>query len=325
MICSPLRRCCCGQVVKLKATTVFKPQLKQMFSSSATLQASDNIPEVSVGAAVQPETAVSSPVRPLLPLVTSRSLSFPPKFQQPFQSWLTNMDTVEEEKLGIIDLHPHIFGAFPRIDLLKRNVLWQQMYRRVNWDFVKTRAEMRGGGRKPWPQKGTGRARHGSIRSPLWKGGGVAHGPRGPKSYFYMLPFYERVQGLISALSVKLAQDDLRIVDSLEVPTDDPQFLRNLAEQRSWGLSILFVEDTDVMPRNISVATDKIGEFNLMPVYGLNVYSMLKHETLILTLEAVEKLEERLLFHLNRLDSYSVMTKFNMSQLPKSPFLSRPS
>lgn len=65
---------------------------------------------------------------------------------------------------------------------------------------------MPGGGRKPWPQKGMGRARHGSIRSPLFKGGGVAHGPRSPATHFYMLPFYQRVLGLTSTLSIKLAQ-----------------------------------------------------------------------------------------------------------------------
>lgn len=74
------------------------------------------------------------------------------------------------------------------------------------FEHAQSRAEMRGGGRKPWPQKGLGRARHGSIRSPLFYKGGAAHGPRSPKTYFYMLPFHKRVLGLTSTLSIKLAQ-----------------------------------------------------------------------------------------------------------------------
>uniref|UniRef100_A0A8D0KYY5 Large ribosomal subunit protein uL4m n=1 Tax=Strix occidentalis caurina TaxID=311401 RepID=A0A8D0KYY5_STROC len=107
---------------------------------------------------------------------------------------------------------------------------------------VKTRAEVRGGGRKPWRQKGSGRARHGSIRSPLWRGGGIAHGPRGPTSYYYMLPMKVRVLGLKVALTVKLMQDDLHIVDSLDIPTADPQYLLDLARYRHWGRSVLIVD-----------------------------------------------------------------------------------
>lgn len=246
------------------------------------------------------------PTRPPLPIVTSRSLQYPPKFTKPRQAWVENMDTVEETKLGIVDLHPLIFSASPRIDLLHQNVRWQLMYRKVNWDFAKTRAEMRGGGRKPWPQKGTGRARHGSIRSPLWKGGGVAHGPRGPKPYFYMLDFWTRLKGLTTALSVKLAQDDLHIVESLEMPTGDPKFVESLVEKRRWGPSVLFIDAFDIMPKNITLATDSISHYNLMPFYGLNVYSMLKHDTLVLTLGAVERIEERLLFQLHRRDISSI-------------------
>ncbi|RXM31017.1 hypothetical protein EOD39_7369 [Acipenser ruthenus] len=99
---------------------------------------------------------------------------------------------------------------------------------------VKTRAEVRGGGRKPWQQKGSGRARHGSIRSPLWRGGGVAHGPRGPTSYYYMLPMKVCVMGLKVALSAKLAQDYLHIVDS--------QYILDLARHRHWGDSVLIVD-----------------------------------------------------------------------------------
>lgn len=133
---------------------------------------------------------------------------------------------------------------------------------------TKTRAEVRGGGRKPWPQKGTGRARHGSIRSPLWRGGGIIHGPRSPTPHFYMLPFYTRLAGLTSTLSVKLAQDDLYIINDLEIPTNESSYIENLVEERNWGPSVLFVDTEDIMPTNISDATDTIKHINLMPAYG---------------------------------------------------------
>lgn len=88
-----------------------------------------------------------------------------------------------------------------------------------------------------------GRARHGSIRSPLFRGGGIAHGPRAPTPHFYMLPFYTRVLGLTCTLSVKLAQDDLHVVNDLEIPTDEPKFIEELVKARNWGTSVLFVDE----------------------------------------------------------------------------------
>ncbi|KAG1666201.1 39S ribosomal protein L4, mitochondrial [Nymphon striatum] len=238
-----------------------------------------------------------------IPIITSRKLDYVSSTEKPRQSWVVNLDTIEERKLGMVDLHPEVFAVYPRIDILHENVKWQLLYKRVNYAVAKTRAEVKGGGRKPWPQKGSGRARHGSIRSPLWKGGGKAHGPRGPETKFYMLDFYNRIRGLTTALSVKHAQDSLHIVDSLAVPTDDPDYLLKLQDERNWGISVLFIDDVDMtMPRNISLACEEIKHFNLMPVYGLNVFSMLKHESLVLTLSALEKIEEKLLFHMNRRD-----------------------
>lgn len=274
------------------------------------LYSQDIVPPVLENVAPTPPTesaaVVPTTTRPSLPLITSRKLSYPPKFTKNREAWVENLDTIESLKLGLTPLHAEVFGAFPRIDTLHWNVDWQQKYRRVDWETTQTRAERRGGGRKPWPQKGTGRARHGSIRSPLWKGGGIAHGPRGPRTYFYMLPFFRRVQGLISALSVKFAQDDLKIVDSFDLPTNDPKFLENLVEERFWGPSVLFVDNTDYVPENIAVICDQIKHMNIMPVYGLNVYSMLKHDTLVLTLSAVEEIEAKLLFHMNRTDGKEV-------------------
>lgn len=235
-------------------------------------------------------------------------------YQKPREVWLENLDTVQEKKLGLITLHPHVYAAAPRIDIIYQNVRWQKMYRWVCYAHTKTRAEVRGGGRKPWQQKGLGKARHGSIRSPLWRGGGIAHGPRSPTTHFYMLPFYTRVAGLRSILSVKLAQDDLHIVKELEIPTTEPSYIEQLIDERNWGPSVLFVDSDDIMPENITLATDQIKHVNLMPVYGLNVYSMLKHNTLVLTERAARLIEEKLLYHLHRTDSAKVLRSFKLSQ-----------
>ncbi|XP_059488346.1 large ribosomal subunit protein uL4m [Neocloeon triangulifer] len=229
-----------------------------------------------------------------------RKLSFMSTFEKPKQVWLENLSTVDEEKLSILDVHPQVFGVLPRLDIISRNIRWQTLYGRVDLNQAPSRAELPGGGRKPWPQKGLGRARHGSIRSPLFKGGGKAHGPRAPKSHLFMLSFDARLMGLTTTLSVKLAQDDLHIVESLDIPTDEKEYMEQLVESRNWGPSVLFVDEEDKMPRNITKATDSIKHINLMPVYGLNVYSMLKHETLVLTLAALERIEHQLLMNIHR-------------------------
>lgn len=175
--------------------------------------------------------------------VTRTEWKFTPQYTKPREVWIENMDTIEERKLGLFELHPTVYAASPRIDIIHRNITWQRKYRWVSWAHTKTRAEVRGGGRKPWPQKGLGKARHGSIRSPLWRGGGVAHGPRSGKTHFFMLPFHVRVQGLTSTLSSKLAQDDLHVIKNLDLPTDDPEYLAELIQQRNWGPSVLIVDE----------------------------------------------------------------------------------
>lgn len=250
----------------------------------------------------------SAPVPNLIP-VTDK---YPSKFQSAREIWIENFNTVEEQKQGILQLHPDVFATAPRIDVIHQNVSWQRKYRYVSFAHAATRAELPGGGRKPWPQKGMGRARHGSIRSPLFKGGGRAHGPRSPTSHFYMLPFFTRVLGLTSTLSVKLAQDDLHVINDLEIPTEDPEFIRNLIAERKWGPSVLLIDTDDIVPRNIAIATENIQHVNILPAYGLNVYSMLKYETLAITVRAVKHIEDKILYHLNRNDSVNLMQKFKV-------------
>lgn len=166
-----------------------------------------------------------------------------PFVSSPREVWLENINTEEIERLDLITLHPDIFAKSPRLDIIQRNAQWQRLYRFVSFANSKVRSEVRGGGRKPWPQKGMGRARAGSIRSPIFRGGGVVHGPRSPTVHFYMLPFYTRIFGLTSMLSVKLAQDDLHVIKDLEIPTNDSEYIKNLIEKRNWGPSVLFIDE----------------------------------------------------------------------------------
>lgn len=240
--------------------------------------------------------------RPSLPIITSRKIQFPNPYIEPKQAWLENMDTISSEKLGIIDLHPDVFGTPPRMDILHENVVWQHKYRYINYEKELSKGDLDKRRRKPFPQKGMGKKRAGSTKACNWKYGGSAHGPRGPYSTYYMLSKEKRELGLRIALSVKYAQDDLHIVDSLEIPSEDPEYLQELIDTRYWGFSVLFVDDTDIMPVNMSLAASEFGQYNLLPVYGLNVYSILKHQTLVMTLAAVEKLEQKLLEQMHKAD-----------------------
>ncbi|XP_045402611.1 39S ribosomal protein L4, mitochondrial isoform X1 [Lemur catta] len=245
---------------------------------------------------------VASAVAPGLQEPVLRKCERPvPAHLSPVQAWIESLKGYEQERVGLAELHPDVFATAPRLDILHQVAIWQKNFKRISYAKTKTRAEVRGGGRKPWPQKGSGRARHGSIRSPIWRGGGVAHGPRGPTSYYYMLPMKLRAQGLKVALTVKLAQDDLHIVDSLELPTADPQYLTELARYRRWGDSVLLVDLAhEEMPQNIVEATSRLNTFNLIPAVGLNVHSMLKHQTLVLTLPTIAFLEDKLLWQDSR-------------------------
>uniref|UniRef100_A0A183BLW6 Large ribosomal subunit protein uL4m n=1 Tax=Globodera pallida TaxID=36090 RepID=A0A183BLW6_GLOPA len=228
------------------------------------------------------------------------------------EAWVTSLDEIEQRNEGIFQLHPDIFRARPRIDLLQQNITWQETYRNLTLTKMLTRAEMPGGGRKPWPQKKQGRHHAGSIRSPHFIRGGFAHGVRGPCTKFFMLPEPTRLHGLRTALTIKHVQDDLVIVDDFEtLASPDPQFLQDLADARNWGYSVLFVDlSADKVAINLTEATSQIPSFNVLPLYGLNCYSIVKHHTLVLSKRVVEALERRILEHLHKAGAHNKQYRY---------------
>ena len=196
------------------------------------------------------------------------------------------------ETLGTVELHHDLFGLQPRLDILHSVVVWQLAKRRAGTACTKTRGEVSGGGRKPWRQKGTGRPRHGSIRSPIWRKGGVSHGPK-PKSYYYPLPVKVRKLGVRTALSIKYAQNDLYIVDSLQLCSHKTSYLLEVMDIYKWH-SVLFVDGSNVVDTNIALASKTLETVETLPQEALNVYNMLLRNTLVLTIGALYCLQERL-------------------------------
>lgn len=238
---------------------------------------------------------------------------FNPKITPPKQAWVESFVEIDQKRrlLGLVELHPRIFSAFPRIDHISKAVKWQMKYRKIDYTCMPTRNELPGGTQKPWPQKGTGRARHGSVNSPIFTKGGWARGPRGPVTGFRLLPFFDLVNALRSMLTVKLAQDDLKIVDTIGTFTsNDPKELEEAFEQRGWGPSVLIIDDVDEFPEQLSQACSMINHVNLMPTYGLNTLSMCRHETMVITLNALRKVEQQLIFQLTRVDLQNVHNKY---------------
>ena len=194
------------------------------------------------------------------------------------------------QKVKEIALDEAVFGCEVKPHLIHDVVLWQLANRRAATAKTKTRSEVSGGGVKPWKQKGTGRARAGTNRSPLWRHGGVIFGPNN-RNYTIKLPKKVRKQALCSALSLKTSENLLKVVDviSLEEPKTR-QFVK--------ALGALGMEQTLVVVGNVNLnvalASRNHAKSKVLNVRGLNVYDILKYKGLIMDLEAIEFIEERL-------------------------------
>ena len=196
----------------------------------------------------------------------------------------------QKEKVGDIDVSDAVFGVEPKVGLLHEVVKWQLAKRRSGTASTKTRAEVSGGGRKPWRQKGTGRARVGSIRSPLWRHGGVAHGPK-PRDYSYTLPKKVRRLALKMALSDKVASDRIFVLKDFGIDEIKTKKVVELLKAFGCPTAVMVTLEND---EKVALSARNIPGVKVLLEKGLNVYDLLKYEYLLIEEKAVQTLDERL-------------------------------
>jgi len=200
------------------------------------------------------------------------------------------------EKKGSVELKARIFGVKPNADLLKQAYVTQLANARTNIAHTKTRAEVRGGGIKPWRQKGTGRARHGSIRSPLWIGGGVTFGPRNERNFSKSINQKQKQKAIFMALSSKVSDKEIAFVDALDMEgktKDAVEFLNNMAKKvfkKEGKFSVLVV-----LPNKddkIKLAVRNVPNAKVTYANSVNVADILNHRYAVVLEGALEVLDK---------------------------------
>jgi large subunit ribosomal protein L4 len=200
--------------------------------------------------------------------------------------------TVENRKAGRVELSPAVFESPVKPDLLHAEVRRQLAARRAGTHSTKNRHAVSGGGIKPWRQKGTGRARQGSIRSPQWAGGGVVFGPV-PRSYEHALPKKVRRAALRGALSLRHKEGAITVVEDLALGEFKTKRVREILRALSLdGERVLFV--IDAKNEHIERSARNLPGVGVLRVEGLNVYDVLQHPKLVLTRAAVSAIDVRL-------------------------------
>jgi large subunit ribosomal protein L4 len=198
---------------------------------------------------------------------------------------------VENQEVGEVTLDPNVFDVEIKEYLLHDMVRFQLAGRRAGTACTKTRVEVKGGGKKPWKQKGTGRARSGSRTSPLWRGGGVVFGPK-PRDYSFKLNKKVRRQALAVALSAKKFADNLMVLDDFPMETIKTKNFLSVMKNLNVDNGIIVLSKED---ENLHKSARNVKDFKVLSVDGLNVYDILLHEKLVLLKPAVSGVEQRVL------------------------------
>ena len=195
------------------------------------------------------------------------------------------------EKVGEIEVNDTIFGVEVNTSVLHDVVRMQRANRRSGNASTKTRGEVRGGGAKPWRQKGTGRARAGTNNSPIWRGGGTTFGPK-PRDYSYQLPKKVKRLALRMAISARMDEGNLVIVDQMTMETPRTKEFVNIMKNFDYADCLIV---TDQQDKNIQLSARNAVGYKILPVAGLNVFDILKYSKLMLLQSSLEKLEARLM------------------------------
>ena len=205
---------------------------------------------------------------------------------------MPTLDVYDEnsQKVGQIEVSEAVFAAEPKPHLLHEVVTWQLACRRAGTASTKTRSEVRGGGRKPWRQKGTGRARAGTRRSPLWRGGGTVFGPK-PRDWSYKLPKKVRKAALKVALSDKLSQESLTVLRGFGLEQIKTRDFKAVLDRFGVESALVVTEAPDEV---LEKSARNLPRVKVLRAEGLNVYDILRYDRLMLLEPAVGKIEEAL-------------------------------
>ena len=202
-----------------------------------------------------------------------------------------NVITLEGGKAGSIELDEALFGLVPRADILHRVVRWQRAKAQAGTHSTLTRAEVSYSTKKIYKQKGTGGARHGSKKAPIFRHGGVVKGPQ-PRSHAHDLPKKFRALGLKHALSAKAAAGELIIIDAITMAEAKSSILAKAAKELGWK-RVLIIDGAE-LNENFVMAARNIEGIDILPTMGANVYDILKRDQLVITKAGVAALEARL-------------------------------
>ena len=194
----------------------------------------------------------------------------------------------EGQKVGDIELAEKVFGAEVNESVLHQVTVALLANKRQGTQSAKTRAEVSGGGIKPWRQKGTGRARQGSIRSPQWIHGGIVFAPK-PRSYRVSIPKSMKRVAMKSALSSKVLENEMIVLESLELQAPKTKEVVNMLKAFEAKKTLIVTAESN---ENVYKSARNIEGVGIIPVNNINVYDLLKYEKLIITKDAVSKIEE---------------------------------